>query len=571
MVGIPVVQRVTSPDSNGSYGISDVLTIDVVFNQAVGIFDPGGGGPLELRLETGTTDGAASYVSGDGTNTLRFQYTIVDGDATADLDYVSTSALELNGLQIAVPDGAALVSADTTLPAPGAAGSLGVNKALVIETVLPTVEITGPSGTVAGTFTLTLTFSEPVSGLEEADITVTGGTVVAASLAGSGDSYTVDITPDLGSTVQVSLAADMVQDAAGNGNIASNTYTVQAGAPASEFEAKKDDIRRIIRDDARRMLDSAIAFNQKHVRSARDRLRASQALAAGETTRSANVPFDVNGGIQADGLTLSTSGSFYGQEGSADGSTRRIAFGDFDLRRDEDGSTTATFRANVAWERMLSDRTMVGYYLGAEVGQSQIRDAFTGERQGHGLNAGAYVVSDLGRGLTADGFLALGLGRHKIDLTDGILTVEGDYDTSSTITGASLSGLVEFQGFTLVPELSAVWGRMDIGEVAFTGYAYGISDSTLSLDAGKVTLANLALSSEIRIPLIPGSNTTMLTLSPKLFCQRIDAEKDCNAGGSIGFSHNSPDDMTQVNALIGAENFNGNTQTSLGFTVEHRF
>jgi len=214
---------------------------------------------------------------------------------------------------------------------------------------------------------------------------------------------------------------------------------------------------------------------------------------------------------------------------------------------------------------------MLGYYLGAEVGRSQISDSFTGERDGYGLNAGAYIVSDLGQSLTADGFVSLGLGRHQIDLTDGILTVEGDYDTASAIAGASLSGLVEFQGFSLSPELSAVWGRMDIGEVGFTGHAYGITDSSLSLDAGQVTLANLALATEIRIPLIPGSETTMLTLSPKVFCQRVDTDKDCNAGGNIGFSHNSPDGLTRIMTLIGAERFNGNTQTSLSLTLDHRY
>ena len=441
----------------------------------------------------------------------------------------------------------------------------------MIDTGVPTVALSGPATVNADAFTVDVVFSEPVTGLAEADFTVTGGSVVPASLTGSGDTYAVQILPDQSGPVTVTLPADTAQDAAANGNTASNVLNIGVETPMAEFEAKKDEIRRIIRDDARRMLSSAIDFNQKTVRAARDRLRASQDLAAGNAERSANVPFDVTGGIEANGLTVSTSGSFYGHEGSANGETRRIAFGDFDLRRDEDGSTTATFRANVAWERMLSDSTMLGYYLGAEIGQSQIRDSFTGKRNGYGLNAGTYIVSDLGKGLTADGFLAVGFGRHKIDLTDGILTVNGDYDTTSAIAGASLSGLVEFQGFTLAPELSAVWGRMDIGEVAFTGHAFGISESGLSLDAGQVTLANLALASEIRIPVIPGSDTTMLTLTPKLFCQRVDTDEDCNAGGSVGFSHNSPNGLTQINAMIGAERFSGNTQTSLSFSLEHRF
>lgn len=576
----PVVTSVDSPTADGAYNPGDTIELSVIFDVAVNVT-----GTPQITLETGATDQLASYVSGSGSDTLSFSYTVQAGDESADLDYVSTSALGLNGGTIRRTTG---VAAKLTLETPGAAGSLGANKAIVLDTAVPSVEITGdpaavtttdafqitiaftepvgnfvvgditvgngaasnlattdnttftaditpdgngditidlaaavatdesgndntaatqvvvtydgtaprveitgPTEVVIDTFTVTLTFSEPVTGLTEADITVTGGAVVASSLAGSGDTYNFDIAPDLGSLVQVSLAADMVEDAVGNGNTASNAFEVQAGSPASEFEAKKEEIRTIIRDDARRLLDSAVAFNQKHIRSARNRLRASQNLASGEAARNANVPFDVQGGIVADGLPLATSGTFYGQEGSADGATRRIAFGDFDLRRDEDGSTTATFRANVAWERMLSDRTMLGYYLGAEVGQSQIDASFTGQRDGYGLNGGVYLVSDIGKSMIADGFVAFGLGRHRIDLTDGVLTVEGDYNTASAIAGASLSGLVEFQGFSVSPELSAVWGRMDIGEVSFTGYAYGITDSTLSLDAGKVTLANM--------------------------------------------------------------------------------
>lgn len=533
---VPGVEITGAPDAVAT---TDAFQMTINFSEPVGSFVVG-----DITVGNGAASNLATL---DGTTYTADITPDGNGDITIDV--------------------AAAVATDES----GNDSTAATQVVVTYDGTAPTVEITGPTGVVVGDFTVTLTFSEPITSLTEGDITVTGGTIVAAPLAGSGATYTVDIAPDLGSLIQVSLPADMAEDTAGNGNTASNVFEVQAGSPASEFEAKKDVIRRIIRDDARRLLDSAVAFNQKHIRSARDRLRASQELAAGDTTRSANVPFDVQGSFQVSGLTASTSGSFYGQTGSADGATRRLVFGDFDLRRDEDGSTTATFRANVAWERMLSDRTMLGYYLGAELGQSNIDDTFTGQRKGYGLNAGAYLVTDLGQAMTADGFLALGLGRHQIDLTDGILTVNGDYDTPSAIAGASLSGLIEFQGFTLAPELSAVWGRMDICEVAFTGYVYGITDSTLSLDAGAVTLASMALRSEIRIPLIPGSDTTTLTLTPSLFCQRVDATKDCNAAGSIGFSHNSVDGLTKVSAEIGAAAFSGNTQTNLSFSVEHRF
>ena len=88
-------------------------------------------GSPRLQLETGATDRFASYVSGSGTNTLTFDYTVVNGDATSDLDYLSTSALGLNGGTIKDD---ATNNASLTLPSPGAAGSLGFNKNIVIDT-----------------------------------------------------------------------------------------------------------------------------------------------------------------------------------------------------------------------------------------------------------------------------------------------------------------------------------------------------------------------------------------------------------------------------------------------------
>ena len=58
------------------------------------------------------------------------------GHTSADLDYVSTTSLALNGGTI---KDAATNNATLTLAAPGAAGSLGANKALVIDTTQPTV------------------------------------------------------------------------------------------------------------------------------------------------------------------------------------------------------------------------------------------------------------------------------------------------------------------------------------------------------------------------------------------------------------------------------------------------
>ncbi|WP_157716581.1 hypothetical protein, partial [Roseivirga ehrenbergii] len=76
-----------------------------------------------------TTDRTVNYSSGSGSNTLIFNYTVQSGDVSADLDYVATNSLTLNGGTIKDSPGN---DATLTLATPGAANSLGANKALVI-------------------------------------------------------------------------------------------------------------------------------------------------------------------------------------------------------------------------------------------------------------------------------------------------------------------------------------------------------------------------------------------------------------------------------------------------------
>src|SRR5205823_2275245 len=126
----PTVSGVTSSTTNGAYKAGQTISIQINFSEPVTVT-----GTPQLTLETGTTDQVATYTSGSGTSTLTFNYTIQAGDTTADLDYTNTTALALNSGTI---KDAATNNATLTLPTPGAAGSLGANKALVIDTTAPT-------------------------------------------------------------------------------------------------------------------------------------------------------------------------------------------------------------------------------------------------------------------------------------------------------------------------------------------------------------------------------------------------------------------------------------------------
>lgn len=124
-----VVTNVSSP--NATYTTNQTVDITVTFSNNVNVT-----GTPTLLLETGVTDRNAAYLSGSGTSSLVFRYTVVAGDTASDLDYVSANALSLNGGSIT----GAIGDATLVLPTPGSVDSLGNSSAIVIDNgVAPSV------------------------------------------------------------------------------------------------------------------------------------------------------------------------------------------------------------------------------------------------------------------------------------------------------------------------------------------------------------------------------------------------------------------------------------------------
>ena len=213
----PTVSSVTASTANGTYKVGDSISIQVNFSEVVNIT-----GTPQLTLETGTTDRTINYASGSGSSSLTFSYTVQAGDNSSDLDYVATNSLSLNGGTIR---DAATNNATLTLASPGAANSLGANKALVVDGVTPSVTSTAPVGGAVSTDTsvdFTVNFSESVNNISTDDFALgtTGGATgtVASVSATSGSSVTVTVSGITGNgTIKLNLnGATNISDAAGN-------------------------------------------------------------------------------------------------------------------------------------------------------------------------------------------------------------------------------------------------------------------------------------------------------------------------------------------------------------------
>ncbi|WP_179958434.1 DUF4347 domain-containing protein [Chitinimonas arctica] len=185
----PLITSVHAVNPDGGYKVGDTIQITLSLDQVVTV----SGGVPTLLLETGGVDRLASYVSGSGSNTLTFSYTVQAGDLSADLDYQSTAALVLNGATVRNGSSDDLL---LLLPATGGSGSIAGQHAIVVDGVAPVVAtLAAPAdGTyqTGDNLDFTVNFSEAVvvdttGGTPRIAVTLdTGGTVYASYVSGSG-------------------------------------------------------------------------------------------------------------------------------------------------------------------------------------------------------------------------------------------------------------------------------------------------------------------------------------------------------------------------------------------------
>ncbi|NJN44505.1 MAG: S-layer homology domain-containing protein [Anaerolineae bacterium] len=142
----PTVTQVFSDTVDGFFKAGDNISVKVQFSKVVNVT----GGTPSLCFETSDTNQCVEYASGSGSDTLVFDdYIVQAGDNSLDLEYVNTSALQLNGATIQDVTGN---NADLTLPTPGAAGSFSNNNNFVVDTTLPVGSIdTKPSNPTSNT------------------------------------------------------------------------------------------------------------------------------------------------------------------------------------------------------------------------------------------------------------------------------------------------------------------------------------------------------------------------------------------------------------------------------------
>ncbi|MCC9166338.1 Ig-like domain-containing protein [Pontibacter harenae] len=205
----PIVAQVAVP-ANGSYKAGQNLDFIVTFSEEVAVT-----GTPALTLTVGSTDRDVEYVSGSGTTDLLFRYTVQAGELDAN-GVALANAITLNGGTIR---DAAGNNVSLTLT------NIGNTGQILVDAVVPSVAISSEApDPLNGSYSVTLTFSEPVIGLEEAGISVENGTATGL-LSLDNKVFTVIIVSIADGEVKVSVPANVAHDVAQNGNTASNVFT----------------------------------------------------------------------------------------------------------------------------------------------------------------------------------------------------------------------------------------------------------------------------------------------------------------------------------------------------------
>ncbi|MES2202807.1 MAG: Ig-like domain-containing protein [Patescibacteria group bacterium] len=197
----PTVMSIDST-ATGAFNAGDTIDFTVVFSEPVVVT-----GFPQITLDSG---GTATYVSGSGSDTLTFSYTVQPTDNSADLTYSATTALTGTIQDAATP------ANDATLTLPPTASFAGTHD-IVIDTVAPTIAEVTPVSSPTPDPTPDYTFSSDEAGTLSYGVGDCSSATAAA--VASNNTVTFDTLAD-GTHSNCTIE---VTDAAGN---VSNTLAV---------------------------------------------------------------------------------------------------------------------------------------------------------------------------------------------------------------------------------------------------------------------------------------------------------------------------------------------------------
>ncbi|WP_347330753.1 tandem-95 repeat protein, partial [Marinimicrobium locisalis] len=184
---------------------------------------------------SGTEASATSFTFASAEVDANYSYTISSsggGTSVTGSGTVASAGEQITGIDVSdLPDGTLTLSVTLTDTAGNTASA--VTDTATLDATAPSTSLsTAASDPTNGTFDITVTFGETVSGFDVSDIQATNASL--SNFTGSGSSYSATVSPTADGSVSVDVAAGAAQDTAGNDNTAAATLslTYDGTAPA---------------------------------------------------------------------------------------------------------------------------------------------------------------------------------------------------------------------------------------------------------------------------------------------------------------------------------------------------
>lgn len=286
--------------------------------------------------------------------------------------------------------------------------------------------------------------------------------------------------------------------------------------PGAAFDALRDDVKQLIRSQAKQRLSASMKANTRMVEDARNRLMATaidqESLSAASETVSVWPTADVLQETTAWALTSS-----------------------IDIFSDDNEDLLGAADVRIARDVFVGPSSLAGAFFGGQLTSSDFSGNFSGEEKSWQVLSGLYGVTELGQGLYADGYASIGYGQSSLSTSGDPLALDSDYETLTWQFGVALTGKIEVSSFIFLPTASLAYGNSDLGEIAFMARLDGRSENE-ELDVDNFALGVLRLTPELRLP-VNVDGTASIGLLPSIVCERTIADgKADECGWSAGIS-----------------------------------
>ena len=404
---------------------------------------------------------------------------IVENGAASNLDVTAQLSA---GAQSATASRAKTGSVYTALITPDGEGPLSVSVAAnavsdgagnllvsqpsvstVIDTTSPSVTLSALPVDVLDVFEMTVSFSEDVNGFELSDLTLENAT--ASDFAAVSNSiYTVLISPISAGKVSISIAENVAQDAAGNGNLAAD--------PVSTNFIDGD----VVRDRTTRIINNFVARRADQI-TINDPDLARRLLPNNTSARVNGSADDQRANVNFRG-TLSGGDTKLGRVIGADTASKVNVWAEGTLGSISSGTSDSNLLLiHVGADFRVNENTLIGL-LAQYDAVSEDQDGIDGFAvSGDGWLAGPYIVSRVNDKLIIEGRAAWGQSSNDVSPLNSF---EDEFDTNRWLLKAKLTGDFKVKGWQLNPNVEVIYYEENVQDFTNT-LGIDIPEQTVNL------------------------------------------------------------------------------------------